>query len=66
MVSFAIYVGGMVINGPMGVAYNLPPRNVFTTDVNISFDFLRRLIYQHLGLLESQCRLDIRAKASAD
>ena len=65
MVSIAIYVGGTVITGPFGAAYSIPPRTVFTTDVNITLDLLRRLIYQHLGMLESQCSLQISAKVNA-
>ena len=64
MVSISIYAGGTVITGPFGVAYSIPPRTFFITDVNITLDLLRRLIYQHLGMLESQCSLQISAKVN--
>ena len=62
MVSIGICVGGSVLFGPIGAFYNLPPKIVFSSDLNISFEILRKMIYQQLGLLESQFTLNIHAK----
>ena len=61
-VSFSVYVGGCIIFGPMGACYNQPPRVVFSSDANVSFENLKRLIYQHSGLMENQCALNIQGK----
>lgn len=46
----------------MGVNYSQSPRFIFISDANISLEFLKILIYQHLGLLENQCQIKFQVK----
>ena len=65
MVKIALYFGGTFVWGPQGISYNLGPVTVFEVDTEASMDFVRGLIYPHIGYSPNQCSLQLSARFNA-
>ncbi|KAJ4772305.1 MuDR family transposase [Rhynchospora pubera] len=65
MFPISIYTGGAVEHGPMGVTYNKPPLASYPAQEDITFDELKRTIYQLTGINEDKNSIIVNARWKA-
>ncbi|KAJ1700739.1 hypothetical protein LUZ63_000518 [Rhynchospora breviuscula] len=65
MFPISIYTGGAIENGAMGVTYNKPPSASYPAEDDITFDELRRKIFELTGLNEDKNSINVNARWNA-
>ncbi|KAJ3688004.1 hypothetical protein LUZ61_017168 [Rhynchospora tenuis] len=65
MFPISIYTEGAVENGPMGATYNKPPSASYPAQDDITFDELKRKIFELTGINEDKNSINVNARWNA-
>ncbi|KAJ3687458.1 hypothetical protein LUZ61_016622 [Rhynchospora tenuis] len=65
MFPISIYTGGAVENGPMGATYNKPPSASYPAQDDLTFDDLKRKIFELTGISEDKNSITVNARWNA-
>lgn len=65
MFPVSIYTGGAVENGAMGATYNKPPSASYPAQDDITFDELKKVVFQLTGINEEKYSINVNARWNA-